>query len=343
MTSVATDKTCAGYGCATRAQQVQVVDLAGGGAVLRGKIQLPVDGWRGYGGWDGFWWWDWWWGNEVVQVGGDVLAFRRWQPRFTADGVYVESQTRLYVVDLANPDAPRVASVVVQTDPRAWWGNMKVVGDTLYTTHYEWIDAPDNRGWVRYYLDSVDLSDRAHPRIGAKVNVPGLLVGGDASDPSVIYTIDYRWNGDSTINDLDVLRIRGSRATLLSQTPINGWVGSTFIVGTQAYLSAQEYRQDGSGIVDLHAIDLSNPSHPRDRIASEHGWGWLLGVAGDRALVTSGWSGGATDIYRLPAGGAPQFERTVRTNGWGVNHVSRQGQTVFLSSGYWGVQTIALP
>lgn len=37
------------------------------------------------------------------------------------------------------------------------------------------------------------------------------------------------------------------------------------------------------------AIDLSNPSHPRDRIASEHGWGWL-----------------------------------------------------FLSSGYWGVQTIAL-
>src|SRR5262249_45589529 len=155
--------------------------------------------------------------------------------------------------DLANPDAPQVASVVVQTDLRAWWGNMQVVGDTLYTTHYEWVDGPDNHGWVRYYLDSVDLTDRAHPRIGARVNVPGLLVGGDASDPSVIYTIDYRWNNGNAVNDLDVLRIHGPWATLLSQTPINGWVGSTFIVGTQAYLSAQEYSQNGLGIVNLHA------------------------------------------------------------------------------------------
>jgi hypothetical protein len=341
VTSVAPDGSCAPYACTTRMQQIQVVDLAGGSAVLRGKIQLPTDVWGWYGG--GFWWWDWWWGNEVVQVGGDVLAFRRWEPQFSGSGAYVDTQTSLYVVDLANPDAPQVASVVVQTDPQAWWGNMQVVGDTLYTTHYDWVEAPDHQhGWVRYYLDSVDLSDRAHPRIGAKVNVPGLLVGGNASDPSVIYTIDYRWNGDTTINDLDVLQIRGGTARLLSQTPINGWVGSTFIVGTQAYLSAQEYRRDGTGIVDLHAIDLSNPSHPRDRIASEHGWGWLLGVAGDRALVTSGWSGGAIDIYRLRAGGAPQFEQTVRTNGWGVNNVSRQGQTVFLSSGFWGVQTIAL-
>lgn len=72
-----------------------------------------------------------------------------------------------------------------------------------------------------------------------------------------------------------------------------------------------------------------NPSQPRDRIASEHGFGWLLGVAGDRALVTSGWSGGAIDIYRLRAGGAPQFDQTVRANGWGVNSVSRQNQTLF--------------
>jgi hypothetical protein len=94
----------------------------------------------------------------------------------------------------------------------------------LYTTHYEWVDAPDSRqGWVRYYLDAVDLTDRAHPRIGARVNVPGLLVGGDASDPSVVYTIDYRWNDGTSINDLDVLRIQGGAATLLSQTPIDGW------------------------------------------------------------------------------------------------------------------------
>ena len=343
VTSVPTDK-CAGYGCAMRTQQVQVVDLANGGAVLRGKIQLPADRWGWYGGgWEGFWWWDWWWGNEVVQVGGDVLALRRWEPQFDATGAYVDSNSRLYVVDLANPDAPRLASMVVQTDPQAWWGNMKVVGDTLYTTHYEWVDAPNSQhGWVRYFLDSVDLTDRARPRVGAKVNVPGLLVGGDAADPSVVYTIDYRWNDDGAVNDLDVLRIHGSTASLLSHTPIDGWVGSTFIVGTQAYVSAQHYRP-GTGTVDLHAIDLSSPSHPRDRIASEHGWGWLLAVVGDRALVTSGWWGEqAIDVYRLRDGKAPQFDQTVRTRGWWVNGVSRQDQTLFLSSGYWGVQKISL-
>lgn len=351
VTNVRTATPCPGTtsGCFQRAQQVQVVDLSSGTAVLRGKVQLPADPWGWYGwGWGGFWWYDWWSGDDVVQVGGDVLAFRRWVPSYDAKGGYVDSNSNLYVVDLANVDAPRVASVVVQTDLQAWWGNMKVVGETLYTTHYEWIDDPaSTRGWVKYYLDSIDLTDRAHPRIGAKVNVPGLIVGGNAADPSIIYTIDYRWDGETATNDFDVLRLRGSTATLLSHTPIHGWVGSTFVRGTQAYVSAQQYIQDGnnggSSRVDLHAIDLTNPAHPRDRIASDQGWGWLLSVVGDRALVTSGWWGEqAIDVYRLRDGKAPQFEQTVRTRGWSVNSVSRQDQTLFLSSGYWGVQTIPL-
>jgi hypothetical protein len=150
------------------------------------------------------------------------------------------------------------------------------------------------------------------------------------------------------VNDFDVLRIHGSTATLLSHTTVHGWVGSTFVNGTHAYLSAQQYTPDagsgpGSSQIDLHAIDVSNPAHPRDRVASDHGWGWLLAVVGDRALVTSGWWGEqAIDVYRLRDTAAPEFEQTVRTRGWGVNAVSRQDQTLFLSSGYWGVQTVPL-
>ena len=335
--------------CAMRAQQVQVVDLASGSPVLRGKIQLPNDPWGWYGwGWAGFWWFDWWWGDEVAQVGGNALAFRRWQPVYDATGRFLDGNSKLYIVDLANPDAPNIASVVIQTDANAWWGNLRVAGETLYTTHYEWVDGPnDHQGWVRYFLDAIDLTDRAHPQVGAKVNVPGLLVGGNPDDPSIVYTIDYRWDsGDTPVNDFDVLQIHGSRATLLSHTTIDGWVGSTFVVGTQAYLSAEQFTWDANGYttarIDLHAIDISNPSHPRDRIASDNGWGWLLAVVGDRALVTSGWGEQAIDVYRLRDGSAPEFEQTVRTRGWWVNGVSRQDQTLFLSSGYWGVQTIPL-
>src|SRR6185503_19688797 len=124
------------------------------------------------------------------------------------------------------------------------------------------------------------------PRVGARVNVPGLLVGGDASDPSIVYTVDYLWgDGSAPRNDFDVLQIRGSRATLLSHVTLPGWVGSTFVRGKTAYVSAQQVLDTkGTTRVDLHAIDLSNPSRPRDRIASDRGWGWLLGVVGDRAL-----------------------------------------------------------
>lgn len=352
VTNVKTSTPCPGTSggtCFERAQQVQVVDLANGTAALRGKIQLPADPWGWYGwGWYGFWWYDWWWGDEVAQVGGDVLAFRRWEPVYDGNGNYVDSKSNLYVVDLSNADAPHIASVVIQTDPDAWWGNLRVVGNTLYTTHYEWVDDPQMPyGWVKYYLDAIDLTDRAHPRIGAKVNVPGLLVGGDATNPNIVYTIDYRWSGTDPDNDFDVLRLDGDTATLLSSTPIDGWVGSTFVDGTQAYLSADQSWQAPDGTwrsrVQLHAIDVSDPWQPRDRVASEQGWGWLLAVEGDRALVTSGWWGeSAIDIYRLRDGAPPQFEQTVRTRGWWINGVSRQDQTLFLSSGYWGVQKIEL-
>jgi hypothetical protein len=336
--------------CYARTQQVQVVDLSTGVPVLRGKTQLPADRWGWFGGiWGGFWWYDWWWGDEVVQVGNDALAFRRWEPVFDASGKYLDANSRLYVVDLANPDAPGLASTTIQTDPEAWWGNLRVVGNTLYTAHYEWIDNPrDHQGWVRYFLDSIDLRDRAHPRIGARVNVPGLLVGGNASDPSLIYTIDYRWgDSDRQLNEFNVLRVHDGVATLVSHTPIEGWVGSTFVSGTQAYLSSQKWidtgHNTGHARVELHAIDLSNPGRPRDRVASENGWGWLLAVEGDRALVTSGWAGEqAIDVYQLRNGQAPRFEQTVRTRGWWVNGVSRQDQTLFLSSGYWGVQKVQL-
>ena len=354
VTSVRVDQPCPngnggnGASCYARAQQIQIVDAANGTATLRGKIQLPVDTWTSsYWGWGGCYWYDWWYGNEVVQVGKDVLALRRWAPKYDSNGNYTISDSQLYIVDLADPDAPRLSSVVMQVDPQAWWGNLKVVGDTLYTTHYEWIDAPNTQyGWVRYYLDSIDLSDRARPRIGKRVNVPGFLVGGDPADPSIVYTMDYRWNGTTAINDFDVLKLRGSTATLLSHTTLSGWVGPTFISGNHAYMSAQIYNQNGdygASRVDLHDIDLSNPERPRDRIASDDGWGWLVGIAGDRALVTSGWgSDQAVDVYKLRDGKKPQFDQTVRTRGWSVNSLARQGDTLLLSSGYWGVQKIQL-
>ncbi len=339
--------------CYQRAEQIEVVDLSSGGAVARGKVQLPPDTWGYYWwGWYGFWWWDWYDGGEALQVGNDALAFRRWEPVYDGTGRYVDTNSSLFVVDLSNPDAPTVASTLITDDPDGWWGNMRVVGDTLYTTHYEWFyrDTTGNNwnSWtVKYYADRIDLSDRHHPRIEAKINVPGLIVGGSDVDSSILYTIDYRWDGQIAKNDFDVLKLHGNKAELIGRTTLDGWVGSTFVRGQRAYMSAELYDPSGYGYssthVSLHAIDLTNPRSPVDRSSTaKAGWGWLLDVQGDRAVVSSGWGPNGVDIYQLSDGNAPEFRQFARTRGWWTNAVSRQDSALFLSSGYWGVERIDL-
>jgi len=341
--------------CYGRAQQIQAVDLSSGGVRLRGKIQLPMDPWGWYGwGWGGCWFYDWYWGGEVAQVQGNALAFRRWEPIYDpTNGSYLDSNSSLWVVDLANADAPSIASTTIVDDAQAWWGNMQVVGNILYAGHYEWFDRPassNGQDWtVRYYADRIDLSDRAHPRVGAKINVPGLLVGGSADDPELLYTIDYRWGGNIARDEFNVVRVRagGSRAELVSTTALDGYVGATFVRGNVAYMSAEQYTDPSTGgtgsTVNLHAIDLTDPAAPIDRVStSAKGWGWLLDVQGDRAVLTSGWGQNGVDIYQLTDGQPPQFRQFTRTLGWWSNGVSRQGNSLFLSSGYWGVQKIDL-
>jgi hypothetical protein len=333
-------------------QEVQVVDRSGGSATKRGKVALPISGWYWYPGWgwEGCYAYNWWWGNGVVQVADDALALQLWSPRYGVNGDYVDAQQSLFVVDLSDPDAPSVAFTRIIADPTAWWGNMRAVGNKLYTTHYEWERSPSQSGTVydpgvvRYYLDQIDLTDRKHPIIGSKINVPGILVGASETDPSVLYTIDYRWSGNQSLNDFDVVKIVGDKAILQSIVEIPGWVGATYFANNHAYMSVEHYAQpDYTGPqVQLYQLNLRDPQRPTAQISTKDGWGWLLGIEGDRALVTSGWGSDGVDIYRLSDDAAPSFDQFVRTRGWWASSLARQGNQIFLASGYWGVQTIEL-
>ena len=339
--------------------QIQVVDLANGGAVLKGKIQLP-DEQNGYywGWWGGCWYYDWYDGSNAMQVGSDVLAFRRvhyWYNAYEQKGY---SETKLYVVDLSDANAPKLASTTITPEQDGWWGNMRVVGDKLYTTHYEWIDKPlstpngepAKQYFVKYYLDQIDLSDRTSPKVGKRINVPGMLVGASETDPSILYFIDYRWygNGNDIHDELAVAKIVNDKAYLQSNIELDGWVGRTIVRGNKAYMSAQDYAINkfgtaGKPVVKLHEIDLTDPANPVDRSSkTKQGWGWLLEVQGDRAIITSGWGQAGIDIYRLNNGQAPVYDQFARTRGWWPEAITRQNDDLFVSTGYWGVQKIGL-
>jgi hypothetical protein len=149
---------------------------------------------------------------------------------------------------------------------------------------------------------------------------------------------------DHGANEFDTVRIAGDRAFLEGRVEIPGYVGSTFIRGNKAYMSVQQYLDDQyqKSIVQLYQLDLANPRAVGASVSqAKKGWGWLLGVEGDRALVTSGWGGDGVDIYKL-SDQAPAFDQFVRTLGWGASSLARQGDQIFLASGHWGVQTINL-
>jgi hypothetical protein len=340
------------YKCYSWTQQVQVVDTARGSASLRGKLALPDRG-NGYywgWGWYGCGMYDWYYGSDVVQVDGNKLAFRRWEPQYDAQGRYVDALQSLFVVDASNPDEPTVASLVVTDEQNGWWGNMRSVGDRLYASHYEWERQPrydgstTDPGRVRYYIDEIDLSDAAQPKVARKINVPGFLVGGSGDDRNLIYTMDYHWDGTATTNDLAVLRLDGDRAYLQGHVSIPGYTGNVFVRGSTAYFSAQTYDEGTrTSAIKLYQVDLSDPQQPRVLPSPEtQGWGWLLGVEGDRAFVTSGWANQGVDIFKLEDGQAPTYDQFVRTRGWWTSSLARQGDTVLLASGYWGTQVINL-
>ena len=362
VTDVQQDVLCSGMSwalpdgkCREWSQEVQVLDLSGGGARVRGKVMLPgLVGWYwgGFrGGFGGCFPWDWFNGADAVQVEGDALAFRRWLGSTSALGTTGKPQQGLFIVDLKNPDAPAVSQMTLTFDDSAWWGNLVLVGSALYATHEEWIDrGPIDRGMgyptgshptVRYWANRIDLSDRAHPRVASRVNVPGIVIGGPASDPSLLYVTGYRWSGDRSVNSFDVLRLKGDAAELIGTLDFDGWIGRTFVRGSGALVSSEQWG-NGASTMTLHQLDLSDPAQPRDLALSRDGWGWLVGVEGDRALVTSGFGAAGLDIYRLAPQAAPVLDRFVRTRGYWASSLSRQDDDLFISSGYWGVETVHL-
>jgi hypothetical protein len=119
-----------------------------------------------------------------------------------------------------------------------------LVGNSLYATHEEWVDRPARYPTVRYWANRIDLSDRAHPRIASRVNIPGVLIGGPKSDPSLLYVTGYRWDGNQVINSFDVLRLHGNSAELVGMLDIGGWVGRTFVRDSSALVSVQQWGKD---------------------------------------------------------------------------------------------------
>jgi hypothetical protein len=337
-----------------RETRVQVVDLTDPTEpVVRGSVALPEEVWPGYG------YWCWGWGDEAIQVNGSTLVFHRYPYYWFFDGrgdaiaapaapPGGDPAQKVYVVDLADPDAPSLASTI-EIPAADWAWGLKASGTTLYLSFYRAF-VEDNQYMARYYLGRYDLADPASPVTHPEVNIPGMFVDA-APGGAYIYTLETWWDGVSGNSKavFHALLIDGDKAILQSSVDLegNGWVNGVQVKEGAAFAVSYSYETRQVGEVNqwyvrstLLTIDLADPR--AIRIAGEadvpFDYAYLQKVEGGRAFLGS-YAGIFTfDVSDIAS---PSFEQFFRTQGW-VQDIVLRGETAFVPSGYHGVQVLDL-
>jgi len=336
----------------SRVTKVQVVDLTDPfNPELLGSVTLPVEVWAGYG------YWYWGWGDEAVLVGGTTLAFHRFPFYYWFDclacagglagaGAEQEQEHKIYLVDLADPENPTLASTVVLDDADWAWG-LKASGTRLFLSFYRAV--LENERWMaRYFLRIIEVADPANPDVRPGVNIPGMFVDAQPGTP-IIYTHETWWDrGLSTTRSFfHALALDGDRAVLQSSVELEGYLNSIQVKDDAAFATTyrweivvEESVERWRNYSELISIDLEDPLALRlaGRAEVPQSYAYLQKVDGGRAFLGSGagiFTYLVDDIDNL------EFEAFHRTQGWTQNIVVR-AEKAYVPSGYFGVQVLDL-
>lgn len=272
--------------------------------------------------------------------------------------------SRLYVIDVSNPDAPSVSELSFEDS----LFNLKAYGDTLYATHAETFTSELNGvyyNYARYYLDSIDVSTPTAPALTASVNVPGVFQH-LLDDGKTYVTLDSAYATTDTEYgvvtymeySLKGVEIKNGRASVLGTIPLEGSSYSMLYDGDVAYMVKQNYYWMYSDVVyngcyysmpvTLESIKLafdgSDPVMHEQELPTYYGYlravhrpasqdsGYLFVDAGSEGLMM--YSLGSDPLK-------PTFMGSERTSGYAL-HVRPEGDSVYLPLGMYGVQTISL-
>ncbi|MBL8720778.1 MAG: beta-propeller domain-containing protein [Myxococcales bacterium] len=305
-------------------------------------------------------------GDAMVLAGDTVVALSsetRWN---SATMTYDAPVSRISTIDLRDPTKP--AAGTTWTLPAAsGYTALQVAGGKVLTSRW----MPSGEGKVRFYVDELDVSDPAAPKIGRSINVPGSLLAFDAASSRVL-TVDYKrivtvasdysdcyakgTAGDIPLFDWDAktcvilhrtlrkLSVSGSIATMIESLELpKQRVSLAVVAGPRVLLRSgyDYYGYDGykTGPVDrAWVVDgLRDGALRSSEIALGSGYGGGMWAAGDRAVLSSDRRLFAVDLA------AAKVLRTVQLDGYSYpSHVAVAPDTAYASLGDQGVLAVSL-
>jgi hypothetical protein len=302
---------------------VLAVDLSVPSApVVRGRLDLPGTG-AG----------DWWWNAGAVRAGSALAVLRvGW-----SCGAVCTSEAEIVVLDLHDAAAPRLAATV-PLPRRAWTSGLSAVGTDVWYSQYDWVER-EPAGAVRYLVGRVELADPAAPVVHAAVNVPGAFFSA-SEDGAVVYTEELHWPSSSSepLTYLHALALTDhGTARLLGSAELPGWFGGAVRAGRFAYASGWDL---AGGRARLAAVSLDAMAASAI-VDLDAGSSWILGAAGGKLFLSTGWPAQAVLVFGLADPSSPALERSVPTQGWSQGVVV-EGSVAYLPAGPYGVTTIPL-
>ena len=257
-----------------------------------------------------------------------------------------------------------------------WWfpghgaSGALVASDLVVSQHEESVD--DGTGRVRYFLDRLDVSDPAEPKLLAPINIPGQVVHYDAEKERLV-TLDYLheersfgdyqecyrswfggWFDDETglchryNRRANVLAIEGDKARRISLVELDSDARASAFVAVSDervfFLTQERDSNYGENPPKTRLETLAYtaqgrferlPTVPLERL----GWWWgQVYARGERAFIAE--SGGLSVIDTHDRA-KPVLDRH-ELSGWGCSSLEVAGDKAYCALGEYGVVNIDL-
>lgn len=262
--------------------------------------------------------------------------------------------TKIAALDLSNPDAPKLGSTL-DLKGVGWTQDAQVTGNVLALTHYQSLQGSDGAWYGSYWLDRIDVTASAAPKLLDQTNIPGWLVGLSADGKSAV-TLDWQLQAGTkpedskVVNTLNAITLAGGKATLKKSVALTSQAGATLRHGDAVYVSTWPYwwmwpaaEAAGTPInTELLVFDASDPAKFAQSASLNSGAGVSsLQVAGKHLFAQTA-AGLGLSVWGLANPIQPVYQSFLPSQGgWGSRVVALGGQA-YIPAGWYGISAYPL-
>jgi len=271
----------------------------------------------------------------------------------------------LMLLDVSSPSSPSLAdSANLQLSSAP--SSVIYEADTVYITDTEYLDWIEDYDYYhteyKYWLNKVDISVPKSLSVTGPVNIPGVLVGVDATGAKG-YSVSQWWDNETSqiYTTLNTLTLDDETATIDAAVKFDSAVNKIAIKDKIAYITLGSYNygyryyyeedvewgMDGrstrlapysGGSTNLLMVDLFNHASPQlVKTLNIPGSATLVKEEGGYLFLRKGSEG--VVIYDISFPANPQLMGFYVTDAT-TQEMDVHGDSIYLLNGYWGIERI---